>query len=78
MTKKEFVEKFHLTKTKTKCCFVDGTTAKVRILYIDSNGKFFVFYDNDLCNVTPFSYNDYTDGMEEIDCHLGAGYSWYH
>lgn len=81
MTKKEFVEKFNLTKTKTKCCFYDGLVAKVRNLYIDNNGKLFVIYNNDLCIVEPYKYlknNVYVDGMEEIKCCLRAGYSWYH
>lgn len=78
MTKKEFVKKFNLTKTKTKCCFRDGMSAKVRTLYVDNNGKLFVIYNNDLHIVEPFKYNTYVDGMEEIKCHLCAGYSWYH
>ena len=78
MTKKEFIEKFHLTKTVTKCCFWDGLIGKVRTLYIDNNGKMFVFCNNDLCSVTPYKYNTYTEGMEEIKCILGAEYNWYH
>lgn len=78
VTRKEFIEKFHLVKTKTKCCFHDGLTAKVRTLYIDKYGRLFVFCNNDLCSVTPFKYNTYKEGMEEIKCHLGAGYNWYH
>lgn len=78
MTKKEFIEKFNLTKTKTKCCFWDGLIGKVRTLYVNDNGNMFVFLNNDLHSVTPFKYNTYIDGMEEIKCHLGAGYSWYH
>lgn len=78
MTRKEFIEKFHLTKTKTKCCFWDGLIGKARTLYINDNGNMFVFLNNDLYSVTPYKYNTYIDGMEEIKCLLGAGYSWYH
>ena len=78
MTRKEFIEKFNLTKTKTKCCFRDGRTRKERMLYKDNYGRLFTIYNNDLYVVNPYKHNDYVDGMENLDCYLGAGYSWYH
>lgn len=77
MTRKDFIKNFHLTKTKTKCCFYDGRNLKTRSLYIDDKGKFFTIYDFDLYVVTPVKDN-YVDGMERIICRLGSGYSWYH
>ena len=79
MTRKEFIEEFNLTKTKTKCYFYDGTTKKSRTLYIDNNyGKLFVFYGNDLHVIKPSKDTLYYDGMESLSGYLGAGYSWYH
>ena len=76
MTRKELIERFKLNKTNTKCYFHDGRTEKCRTLYIDRNGNFFTFYNNDLHTFSP--YLPYEDGMEGIDGKLGAGYSWYH
>ena len=76
MTRKEFVDKFNLTKANTKCYFHDGRDEKCRTLYIDKYGTLFVFYNNDLHTFNP--YLPYEDGMEAIDGKLGAGYSWYH
>lgn len=77
MTRKEFVEKFHLTKTKTKCYFYDGRNGeKSRTLYINNHGKLYTFYNNDLHTFNP--YLPYEEGMEGIDGKLGAGYNWYH
>lgn len=78
MTRKEYVEKFGLTKTKTKCIFRDGLSEKFRTLYTGNSGNLYVFYGNDLHTVVPFKYNEYVNGMEKIECRLGAGYSWYH
>lgn len=75
MTKKEFVKRFDLIKTKTKCIFYDGLAQKERTLY-KNNYNMFVFYNNDLSIVKP--YETYTEGMEEIECRLEAAYSWYH
>ena len=75
MTKKEFVEKFHLVKTITKCSFNDGFSHKERTLYTDKYGRLFCFYNHDLYAVKP--YEEYISGMEWLGCKLGAGYSWY-
>ena len=53
MIRKEFIEKFNLTKTKTKCCFYDGTTRKTRTLYTDDKGTLFTIYNRDLHIVRP-------------------------
>lgn len=76
MTKNDFVAKFHLIKTKTKCVFKDGfCNGYKRVLYTDKYGRLFCFYNNDLFVVKP--YRPYVEGMEILDCRLGAGYSWY-
>lgn len=76
MTKREFVEKFHLIKTQTMCCFSDGLERRERKLYVDKYGRLFCFYHHDLFAIRPFE--DYVEGMENLSCRLGAGYSWYH
>lgn len=76
VTRKEFIEKYHLIKTKTKCYFHDGMIERCRTLYIDKYGRLFIFYNHDMNVVHP--YTTYYEGMEAIDCRLGAGYNWYH
>ena len=76
MTRKEFIKKFNLTRTKTKCCFFDGRIYKERMLYVNDNGTLYTIYDKDLFTIRP--YKQYVDGMEKLDCSLGAAYSWYH
>lgn len=79
MTRKELVEKFHLTKTDTKGYFYDGRTEQCRTLYINEHGKLFVFYGNDLHTFTPYiPYLFYENDEKEIDGKIGSGYSWYH
>lgn len=81
MTKKEFIEKFKLIKTKTKCRFEDGRVYKERTLYKNEYGDLYVFYDNDLCGIKPYTYkhpNGYEDGMEYLNGYLCGCYSWYH
>ena len=76
MTKNDFISKYHLIKTKTKCCFTDGfSNYYKRVLYTDKYGRLFCFYNNDLFAVRP--RNPYVEGMEILECFLGAGYSWY-
>lgn len=78
MTKKDFIKKFNLTKTNTKCNFADGMKSVTRTLYINEYGNLYVFYDNDLCTIKPTTRTPYVEGIEEINGCLGAGYSWYH
>lgn len=78
MTKKQFIQRFHLIKTNTKCCFYDGTIQLCRTLYIDKKNNFYVFYNNDLHTVTLYLPSAYEDDIKEVDGKLGAGYSWYH
>lgn len=75
MTKNDFISKYHLIKTKTKCHFHDGFAEKYRVLYTDKYKRLFCFYGNDLFAVRP--YKPYVEGVEVLDCRLGAGYSWY-
>lgn len=76
MTKNDFIAKFHLIKTKTKCCFTDGfCNGYERVLYTDKYKRLFCFYKNDLFAVKPLK--TYVEGMETLDCRLGAGYNWY-
>ena len=75
MTKTEFIKRFDLTKTKTKCIFCDGLAQKERTLY-KNDYNMFVFYNNDLYIVK--SCENYTEDMENLYCRLGAAYSWYH
>jgi hypothetical protein len=76
MIKNQLIAKFHLIKTKTKCCFVDGFSHRYeRVLYTDKYNRLFCFYNNDMFVVKP--YSTYVEGMETLDCRLGAGYSWY-
>lgn len=79
MTQKEFIDKFNLTKTKTKAWFNDGVKGeRSRVLYTNNHGKLFVFYGNDLNSFIPYQHNPYEEGMQDIEGRLGAGYSWYH
>lgn len=79
MTQKEFIDKFNLTKTKTKGWFNDGRKGEIsRAIYINNLGKLFVFYGNDLHVFNPYKSNPYEEGMQDIEGRLGAGYSWYH
>lgn len=78
MTKKEFVEKFNLTKTNTKALFNDGMAQKSRTIYVNQYGEMYVFYNNDLHIVRPWDSFPYVEGAKEVMCKLGAGYSWYH
>ena len=78
MTKKQFIEKFNLTKTNTKCNFADGMKSVTRTLYINEYGHLYVFYDNDLCAIKPYTRTPYVEGIEEINGCLNGGYSWYH
>jgi general stress protein 26 len=77
-TKKEFINRFHLTKTNTKAIFQDGLSPKTRSLYINHRGELYIFYNHDLHIVRTFKCNPYTEGMEKLTCSLGSGYSWYH
>lgn len=66
MTKKEFIEKFELTKDK-KMRIEDGRRTIERVLYVNPYGSHFCFYGNDLY---------YVKMCGDYGC-LGAGYSWY-
>ena len=76
MTRKEMIAKFNLKRTKTQACFRDGMVAKSRTLYVDDAGNLFVFYDHTLYAVMVWSWAEYVDGMEELDCFLGAAQTW--
>lgn len=78
MTKKEFIKKFELRKTTTKAVFYDGMQLKSRIAYINKYEDLYVFYNNDLHSIEPYKSNPYVEGMEEMQCRMGAAYSWYH
>lgn len=77
MTKKEFIEKFNLTKTDIRGWFSDGRARKSRVLYANDSGNYYVFYGNDLYTFKPYSPCKCFKIGNEIGGELGAGYSWY-
>lgn len=78
MNRKNFVEKFDLTKTNLKGYFSDGRVGQSRTIYADKSGNYYVFYKNDLHTFRPYATCKCFDPGNEISGHLGAGYSWYH
>lgn len=70
MTKKEFIESFHLTKGE-KITVKDGTRHLDRVAYLAPNGDTYIFCDGDLAYVRTY------DVCGEKRYRLVACYSWY-